>query len=201
MRSRVKAQLDRLYESNAVIVDLETTGLTRHDEAIEIGAISLEGDVLFHEYLQPRFARRNRAATANRLRSFPEVSDGLAEILSHKTAIAYNADFDVRLLGQTAAVWGVPFPKIRSVCAMKMRMEFYGDRKWKKLGGPHDAIGDCRKLLELLERMRGKTVSTTVSEETLQKLGMGDFATAARSLQEQLGKLKLPPPPVRAKAE
>lgn len=194
MRSQVKAQLNRLYESGAVILDTETTGLGRGDEIVEIGVLSLDGEVLFHKYLKPRFVRWDRKGTENGFQ-FVEVRDELADILSGKTAIAYNADFDVRLLAQTAAIWNVPFPRVRAVCAMKMRMAFYGDRRWKKLGGPHDAIGDCRKLLELLERMRGKTVSTAISEEALRKAGMGDFVTAARSLQEQLGKLKLPPPP------
>lgn len=71
--------------------------------------------------------------------------------------LIYNADFDIRMLKQTAIAHNTPsfwLGALRYECAMK---RYANGGKWAKLtGGDHTALGDCRATLALLKRMAGQ---------------------------------------------
>ena len=46
-----KQNLDKL---NPIIVDVETTGVKRNDEILQVSIINLNGDILFNRYIRPR---------------------------------------------------------------------------------------------------------------------------------------------------
>lgn len=94
-----------------VILDTETTGLDGNAEIIEIAIITREGEILLNELIKPwqpippeatRIHGISYEAVATRP-SFVKVMPRLGDVLRrHKRIITYNADFDRRMLLQTA---------------------------------------------------------------------------------------------------
>lgn len=156
-----------------VILDTETTGLSRSDEIIQVAVLAGDGRVLLDTYVRPT---QPIPAEATRIHgitdqdvsaapSFPEIHDRLQGLLAGKTVVIYNAEFDLRMLHQTLVRHGLQgwdFSSARVECAMlhysAWKGELWGDGsyKWQKLeGGDHTARGDCLATLELIKRMAG----------------------------------------------
>ncbi len=154
-----------------VILDTETTGLGDSDEVVQIGVIDLRGEVLLDHLIRPTQGRSiSPGATAvhritiHALRSKPtfgEVASLLWKAVGGRTVITYNAEFDRRLLGQTASATGIKIPHIQWQCAMVKYAQFIGNwdpysnsYRWPKLqGGDHTAVGDCRATLACISEM------------------------------------------------
>lgn len=154
-----------------VILDTETTGLDASDEVLQIGIIDPQGNVLLDQLIRPtRRTSVPAAATAvhgitiHALQdkpTFAEVADTLKMVVGGKAVVTYNAEFDRRLLAQTAAIAGVAIPHFQWECAMVKYAQFVGDwdqyrnsYRWQKLrGGDHTAVGDCRATLAYLTEM------------------------------------------------
>jgi DNA polymerase-3 subunit epsilon len=148
-----------------VVFDTETTGLDRWAEIIKLGVVASDGTVLLDTLVQQKHPERKipEGATAvhgitrealarSGAPTWPEVHDRLIGLLSGRTVVAYNADFDERLLLQTAERHELDVPAIAWQCAMNRYADFTG-RMTKLPGGTHDAIGDCRAVLTLLREM------------------------------------------------
>jgi len=86
--------------------------------------------------------------------------------LEGRTVITYNAEFDRRLLTQSAAFAGVETPHFLWECAMLKYAQFMGDwdryrnaYRWHKLrGGDHTAVGDCKATLAYITQMATGTI-------------------------------------------
>ncbi|MOA23976.1 hypothetical protein D3C78_1446300 [compost metagenome] len=90
--------------------------------------------------------------------------------------IAYGADFDMRLIEQTAARHGISWTRPETGCAMRLYAQHNGewsDRRgtwrWLKLGvaaeacgidagGAHRALADCRMALGVIQALGKKRV-------------------------------------------
>lgn len=139
---------------DVLILDTETTGF--NGEVIELAIINLKGDTLYCGRFCPKL-RVEAAASAvhgitdDMLRNEPTFTDeyhAIKAILeAAKTHLIYNAAFDVSRLDYTCAVYNVPPLPLRPLCLMKMR------GKRRKLGGSHNALGDCLKSLEVLKEI------------------------------------------------
>jgi hypothetical protein len=89
----------------------------------------------------------------------------LAEAVAGKRIVAYNADYDRRLLKQTALMSGGRAPQAPWECAMIAYSRFVGewdsrknDYRFQRLpSGDHSAAGDCRATLRLIELMADAT--------------------------------------------
>jgi DNA polymerase III epsilon subunit-like protein len=162
-----------------LILDTETTGLEAHDEVIQIGMIDLDGNVLLDILVRPTVpiapeARSVHCITDQALADAPYFSDlydAIAELLSNRSVLTYNADFDSRLLGQTCAKYGLPvFEVAEWNCVMERYASFWGERsksgqyKPQSLStacaqqgvdtdGHHEAVKDCLLTLELIKAM------------------------------------------------
>ncbi len=99
-----------------------------------------------------------------------ELYDDLRALLSHRTVIIYNAEYDTRLLRQSIRAahdrpvtppsrWG-----IAPVCAMELYSSYLGTERWQKLtnaaanfgldtSGAHGALADCRMTLGVVRGM------------------------------------------------
>lgn len=156
---------------SAVILDTETTGLDEEDEIIQIGVIDLDGNVLIDSFVRPEQreeileeATEIHGITMDMLAGAPtfrELLPVLSAITHGKTIVAYNAEFDARLLDQTCAINGTT-PMIRRWdCAMLEYARFVGEihpyfqnYRWHKLpNASHGAIGDCKAIHALLMSM------------------------------------------------
>lgn len=104
--------------------------------------------------------------------SFADVYVELSVILAGVPLIAYNMDFDWRMLIQTSAHYRLPPVRTGARhCAMKQYAQYWGawqigrgGYRWQKLGeaarqqgvtvaNAHDAVGDCQMTYALLRRM------------------------------------------------
>lgn len=142
-----------------VIVDTETTGLGRRDQVIQIGVISLDGEVLMNQRIKPTVridpnATLIHGMTAYDLMEEPNflmIEPMFRNVVQYRTMLMYNAAFDCRLLDQTyKAYWRRP-PRWDAKCIMEKHTRWAG--RITKLGGNHDAVGDCHAALAVIKRM------------------------------------------------
>lgn len=163
-----------LSDETLTALDVETTGL-ENAFAVQIAAVGRDGSVLFNEYVQPDAVIEPAAVTVHgitveRLASasdFGQLLPALSEVLHGRTVVAYNMDFDrgvferelVRHHGNTTAAkewlaccrWEdamVPYAVWRGLWSVKR-----GTYRNQPLGGPHDAVADCKHLLAKIKQM------------------------------------------------
>ena len=162
-----------LATPGARILDTETTGLGYDDQIVSIAIMTTAGQVLLDTLVKPTIAIPDRATAIHGITdamvqnspSFADCMPQLRDLLSGETVLIYNADFDIRMMEQSAAAHDLPCDvpifagEYRDV--MDEYAAFYGDWNqrhgsytWQPLrGGDHSALGDCRACLALLQRM------------------------------------------------
>ena len=171
--SEWRALLDR---PDVVIVDTETTGLGDRAEVIEVAVLDTTGAVRFEALSLPQ-GRIPRDASdihgltrailkAEGARPWPDVHSKLAAVLDGAAVVlAWNAEFDARLLVQTASRHGLTFPKVQIRDALTDYREIRREapargrhkltavmrREGAKVDGPaHRATADCRAVLAVV---------------------------------------------------
>ena len=164
----------KLKPDQLVILDTETTGLGNYDEVCQVAMINGAGDVLINNVLiKPTIhiradASRIHGITDETVKDAPRFTEIWGEIYKHmdgKQLVIYNADYDTRILTQTAHAvhdglqLGFPFKKLHDAMTMYAQYvgewnDYRGNFKWKRLpGGDHTALGDCLAVLELIKDM------------------------------------------------
>jgi hypothetical protein len=104
-----------------------------------------------------------------------EAAENINAILRNKIVLAYSAEYDERLVRQTADMYQVLLPQVeRWECVMLQYARFIGEPspwhrgefKWQKLpGAAHNALGDCRAALAVIQTMSvGAPVAGPLSE-------------------------------------
>ena len=154
-----------------VILDTETTGLGLTDEIIQIGILAPDERVVLDSLVRalaresiPAAATAVHGITLERLAgapTFPELAPRIAEAVRERRIVAYNAEYDRRLLTQTALMTGARKPDAQWECAMLAYARFVGewdfrknDYRYQRLpSGDHSAIGDCRATLKIIRAM------------------------------------------------
>ena len=167
-------------ERKPVFLDTETTGLRAGAEICEIALIDHDGTVLLDTLVQPirpipRDAMAIHGITNDMVRESPTFADifpQLDELLAGRDVVIYNAEYDQKMIRQSAAARGMRFTPWwqadhESVwrCAMKLYAEFYGDwddyrgnYRWQRLG---NAARQCGlRIDEDLHRARADTELT-----------------------------------------
>jgi DNA polymerase-3 subunit epsilon len=154
-----------------VVLDTETTGLGLTDEVIQVAVVAPGGSVLLDSLVRPA-KRTEIPASASAIHhitidqlktapTFERVAPKLSEIVHGKRIVAYNAEYDRRLLMQTALMSGGRAPHEQWECAMLAYSRFVGewdfrknDYRFQRLpAGDHSAAGDCLATLKLIELM------------------------------------------------
>lgn len=167
-----------LKDENFVILDTETTGLGRADEVVQIGILSPKGKELMNTLVCPTMpsamqpsATDVHGITAEMLVGKPTIKDlepDLVSILSNKFIVAYNAQFDKRMLAQSATAVNAHRVLSEIPCqwidVMRPYKVLMGTKKWQSLTNAciqqgiaienaHEAMGDCHLLLKLIKRI------------------------------------------------
>lgn len=141
----------KLILNHTLILDTETTGLGPRDQIIEICIMDTTGHVLIESLVKPTIAIPAEVSEIHGITDdqvcrapyltvlLPDVSDLL---LQNPSAI-YNAEFDLKMLNQSACAHGTEFPVVlanRLHCIMKLYSKFAGvwdprkqDYRWWKL--------------------------------------------------------------------
>lgn len=164
-----------LFKTGFVVIDLETTGLSRDPKVgiVEVGIINHQGKVLFDKLVKPKHPIPPQASAVHGITdknvadapTFPEIYPELTVILNGKTVVAYNVDFEMEILEKVCRRFKLaPVAPEKWHCAMRAYSDYRGQRKFFKLGmacksegvmveSAHRALGDCRMTLGLLEKM------------------------------------------------
>jgi DNA polymerase-3 subunit epsilon len=175
-----------------VVLDVEATGYSEHSEIIEIAILNPTGAVVMEQRVLPKGRIPSAATdvhgiTRQMLRDcprWPEIDATVRQHLAGKRVIAYNAEYEQRLLTQTAEKWGLPSIDILGHCAMLAYAEHRGiigrdGYKWHKLveacryegipiSGAHSAVADARNALALVLKMaRGEQAKLIDENQTL----------------------------------
>ena len=168
-----RALLDR---PDVLIVDTETTGFGARAEVVEVAVLDTTGAVRFEalslpEGRIPKAASDIHGLTRDRLKQsgahpWPEVHGDLVAALDGAALVlAWNAEFDRRLLAQTADRHGLTLPRLAWRDALADYRALTGaasgkgqhtltrtvEREGAKVDGPaHRAAGDCRAVLAVM---------------------------------------------------
>ena len=162
------------------VLDTETTGLGKADEIVQIAIVDKYGSPAMNQLIKPTVAIPPPAAAIHGIYdadvadapTFKAIYIKLSALLAGEVVIAYNMDFDWRMLQQTGARYRLPDVRMgKRDCAMRQYARFKGLRKSNgrnyvphKLGNAvaqeglqvlraHDAFDDCRMTLALIQKM------------------------------------------------
>lgn len=171
----------KALETNFFIIDTETTGLDNEAQAVQLGIISSQEHVVLDCLIDPfcdipKEATDVHGVTTEHAKkfgiSFFDIALAMHTICDKEIPIyAYNADFDYRILRQTAKTWGISLRLQTFIDVMKEFARFYGEWddyhgnfRWKKLTfaagyfdilttGAHGAAADALMTLKVMQGM------------------------------------------------
>lgn len=179
---------DRLADGNTVILDLESTGLLREDPETEIAQVcilDIYGRPLFSMLLKPAQPMSDKVISIHQISNeqivnqpiFPQIAKIISFVLRGKHVVAYNLEFDWKLLVHMFQKYGLPKPEVVGLsCAMDRYSEWCGEWnskrnafRWQKLPNflgeeTHDAQVDCRNTLRTMQKMAGEFDEGKVTE-------------------------------------
>lgn len=164
--SRLEAIMwaQHLLDSDAVIVDTETTGLLAKSnvEVIELAAISMKGKVVYQSLFKPRHKIPQRVIKIHGITNedvkssplFAQQAQDIVTALHGRTIVTFNARFDREVIGRTFKQEKLDGVSGRWECAMHAYRTFSGSGPYLPLPGKsHRALADCKATLRLIKRM------------------------------------------------
>ena len=167
-----------LLNSNALILDFETTGLHGAD-IVQIGILDMNGDSAYETLVKPSITIPSDAIRVHGITNemvadsptFESLYIELSVVLAGRTIVAYNADFDKGILMGVCKRRTLPPPRIKAwECAMRAYARYqFGGRgggKWQSLSkacfqqgipieNAHTALADCKMTWQLIKKMAG----------------------------------------------
>lgn len=173
-----------LASGNFVIFDTETTGFDDHDEIIQIGVIDQDGNAILDQLIkpdQPILNSQYHGITDELVKdapAFPAVYEQISAALEGKKVLAYNFEYDSRMINQACRKHELPpfaWDYADTDCVMEWYAQFngewndyHGNCRWKKLREAlaafglkhedfgtkeHDAATDAKATLAVIRKM------------------------------------------------
>jgi len=179
-RHNIVATAKHCMEVNALILDTETTGLGEDDEIVEVAIVDALGGLEFSALVKPMDSIPEAATNVHGItdemvaqaRRWPEVLPIVREIVGSRPLLAYNSDFDSRMIVQTCQLYEVE-ESFRWYCLMNDWMQYHGLRRWQRLenvcyeigveAGGHRALGDAKAAREVLRWLARQEVDERVA--------------------------------------
>lgn len=171
-------------DSSCIILDTETTGMTRQDEVVELGIIDIEGNVLYsslfsHEQPMNPMAQAVNHLTEEDLAGAPcirEEAEKILSLLEGKLVIGHNISFDENLLRQSFERYGLSFMGFENkLDSKKIAKDNIYARRYSLehlanlLGIPgdeiHRAVDDCRWTLGMLKNLEKLLQITSICKK------------------------------------
>jgi DNA polymerase III epsilon subunit-like protein len=187
-----KWAVERLSDSNTVILDVETTGILSKDpntEIVQLCVVNTAGRPVLTMMLKPDRPMGEEVQAVHKISNemvqdkpfFLQVAKVISAYLEGKHVVAYNADFDIALLMHMFDKYKEPRPKIAGAsCCMDQYSAWVNEPskkkdgpKWQKLpnlsGLPgHDALSDCLSTLKVMQKMAGLFDEATENADLIQ---------------------------------
>lgn len=130
--ARAQAWLD----ADVLFIDTETTGLEYNDQVIELAVVDSSGQVLLDTRLKPTVAINPEALDVHEINAealtnaptWPDIAPRLRQLLEGRQVVAFNNDFDSRLLQQTALAFDDDYWswRVKEHCAMDLAVQAFG---------------------------------------------------------------------------
>jgi len=166
-----------------IFFDTETTGLNENDEIIELAITEKNGQPLFHSYFNPAAVINPAAQMVHKIskeavKDSPNFAEKIKEIKQifkkNMVAVAYNVEFDVRMIKQTCDRYNLDtkwMDEVTWACLMNHYSSYKFDPVDPKssfvrhkltnackenniqIQNAHSALGDCRMMSQLYEKM------------------------------------------------
>jgi DNA polymerase III subunit epsilon len=166
---------DLLSRRDWVIVDTDTTGLTKSSQVVAVGVMAHDGRMLLEAMARPKGRIPQTVAIHSAILphelaaapEFPELHERLMQSIAGKRVLAYNAAFHRRMLGQTAERYGLPWPPGWWEDVSEQWAAFvgepYGDSgSYKRQERPgirnRGAAQDCENTIALIRAMAESTI-------------------------------------------
>jgi DNA polymerase-3 subunit epsilon len=148
----------KVIAQQPVYLDTETTGLESSDEIVEISIVNHEGQVLFNSLVRPTQPIPAKATSIHGITNeeaqkgtpWPFVWQQIRPLLMNKTIVAYNSDFDYRMLQQSHARHKLPWKdRLYFFDLLKLYAQWRGEwdpqrRSWRYFS--LDAAGKSAKI-------------------------------------------------------
>ncbi|WP_202212041.1 3'-5' exonuclease [Aeromonas caviae] len=120
-----------------LFLDTETTGLDDEAQIVELAITDKVGNVLIETRLRPTVQIAPEAEAIHNISirdlaecpTWPDVSAQVRQLLASRPLVIFNADFDTRLLHQTATAFGEDtswISKLETHCAMYLAADVFG---------------------------------------------------------------------------
>lgn len=171
------------HSADYVFLDTETTGFKDDDEVIQVGIVDQNGKPVVDTLVKPTKPIENtkhHGFTDEDVKDAPDFGEVYLQIttaVKGKLIVAYNLDYDLRLLNQSAAKYDLaPVDQgiAGSLCVMKLFAQYFGewneekrDWRWQRQGmaerlfnlertGPrHRAVPDAQLTRKVLHAIAG----------------------------------------------
>jgi len=131
---KAKAWLER----SPLYLDTETTGLGPDAEIVEIAIVDAEGQPLINTLVRPQGEVPPDASRVHGLSTvmlqgaptWPEIWPQVQAVMAGRLVLIYNEEYDVRLMQQTSARYGIDFdiPGVEFGDLLALYSEFKGAR-------------------------------------------------------------------------
>jgi DNA polymerase-3 subunit epsilon len=144
-RQQAIQNANQVLQAAPVFLDTETTGLERTDEIIEISVVDLAGQTLFNKFVRPSkpipaSATQIHGITNDMVQgaqTWPILWMSLRAFLVGKVIVAYNSDFDQRMMQQSHERYRLPWREnLQMFDLLKLYSQYRGEwdsqrRSWK----------------------------------------------------------------------
>ncbi|MEE7534560.1 3'-5' exonuclease [Klebsiella huaxiensis] len=136
-RGQVSVRALSWLDKAPLFLDTETTGLGRDAQVIEIGLVDTQGLVVFETRLKPSVSIEPEALAVHGIDVlalsdepvWPDIVPRLLQAAGNHPLVIFNADYDLRILRQTAVAYDDPaswLDNIQVFCAMNLAADYFG---------------------------------------------------------------------------
>jgi DNA polymerase-3 subunit epsilon len=164
----ITLKYQNLLSQRFCLYDTETTGIGNDDEIIELGILDSKLEFEYNQLFNPNIpilkAAENVHGISNDIvKTMPKFSKHQTQIQEffdkYELSLAYNGEFDVRLIKQTCFSHNINQIKLPALYDPLMDMSLwcgnwnkkYSSFKYLKLEGGHRAIDDCKQMIKVIE--------------------------------------------------
>lgn len=144
-RSQAVQLARQILAKNPVFLDTETTGLEKTDEIVEISIVDELGQVLYQSLIKPSQPIPPAASRINHITdvmvqkvpAWPVAWMQIRPLLLNRLIVAYNSEFDQRMMQQTHLRYRMPWrDPLNFIDLLRIYAQFRGEwdpnrRSWK----------------------------------------------------------------------
>jgi len=163
-----------------IILDCETSGVGKDAEVTEIAIVDYKScDVLFNSLIHPYNLSDYESSKARSISGIsksellkapplPQLWTEILNVLQSKHITAFNADFDMRMIRNSAQKWDIEAPPFNATCLMKLTTAFLNLDFWVSLEQAasyfsvdnivaHRALADALVAREIVMKMKDES--------------------------------------------